>query len=205
MKALLAATVCTLVASLIGLVYLFTLAFEPVNWDLGWAGPVVLERTLHASEDSVSGLWHGVAFYRHDCPECATREDVWLDLAPDSTGWLIIRADNLDLFPIRLFGTQYGRSDPAEALAATVRIQDGCLVHQLPPSIRGHGWLQDVNPVRADILAREEALADSVIRAYRQRDGCPVSEGSAATSAVPFRREGETLVFDLLDSTFPLK
>ena len=183
-------------------VVLFRLAFEPVDWDKGWRGPVVLERTQRLTDDGIGGLWTGDAFYPHDCPGCETRERLWLDLASDSTGWLIVSTDELNLLPFPIFGRDYGRPEPCLATAVEVEVREGCLVSKTPTGLNGRGWTYEEGLFPERFRAEREAQLDSSLRANRAELGCPVLARDSVTDARALNREGDQLIVEGLGSAF---
>lgn len=183
-------------------VVLFRLTFKPVAWDRGFGGPVLLDRTASLDDVGLGGLWMGEAFYPHDCPGCETRERLWLDIASDSSGWLIVNVDELKLLPFAVLGRQYGRTEPYSSYAFRVEVQSGCLVDQAPTSLDGRGWYYNPDSYPQRDRVRDQALLDSSLRAHRAELGCPVSGQEPATNGEAFRLEGGRLVFDNLDSGF---
>ena len=183
-------------------VVLFRLAFEPIDWDRGWRGPVILERTQSLAGDGIGGLWTGEAFYPHDCPGCETRERLWLDLASDSTGWLIVSTDELNLLPFSILGNDYGRPEPYLATAVEVQVRSGCLVSQTTTSLDGRGWTYEEGLFPERFRAEREAQLDGSLRANRAELGCPVLARDSVTDARALNWEGDRLIVEGLGSAF---
>lgn len=147
--------------------------FEEVELS-GYNEPIILTAKEVSAIDSITGIWYGIHYLKHDCRGCETKNRIWLSISNDFNVIMIEAIDVFDyLFQIPIINKSYGKSIPWLVQATNFKGRGDCLVEMaLDPT--------------------DEFASDQFLEFYGDLN-CELKPGDFPVEAFKYYREGEKL------------